>query len=676
MSDFKPFAAAVHAQYNAMAVNELFVTGVDPDEVYAGYLTAFPEGTNPVFRERTEHDCSCCRNFIKNIGPVVAIIDGQLVSVWDIDAAGLAPEYKVVTEYLSAYVKNFPVVSLFRSQEPSYGAENSKELRADGTVHTWNHFHGKVHAKHASSTPGAAIGAHTGAVQVFRRGLEELTAEALDTVIDLAESNNLYKGEEFLPAVRSFRAMHTGYQALSEAEKALFVHSAASTPAARIRNTAIGTLLQDLSEGVDLERAVKSFEDKVSGTNYKRPTALVTPGMIKQAMETIVAEGLEASMVRRHANLADITRNNVLWADGSAVKQMKGGLEALLMDAVAPKMLVIDASKAEEISIADFMANIVPQAHSIDLLVKNSQQGNFMSVTAPVHADAPPLFKWDNGFAWSYTGAVADAIKERVKAAGGSVEGDLCCRLAWEYTDDLDFHMIEPNGHEVYFGNRRTKSPNGGMLDVDANGMDGIRNDPVENIFYADRRKMKNGQYQLLVSNYNRRSNGSGFEVQIEFDGQLHHIVYTGVVPQGRSRVAVASIEHKDGVFKITQSLPATVGAARSNEKWGVKTETLVKVQTIMHSPNHWDGNATGNRHYFFILDGCHNPDPVRGIYNEFLRSDLEKHRKVFEILGDRTKCQPVSDQLSGVGFSTTKRDAVLVNVTGAKLRKSYNITF
>lgn len=31
-----------------------------------------PAGTNPIFRERTEHDCSCCRNFVKNLGNVVA----------------------------------------------------------------------------------------------------------------------------------------------------------------------------------------------------------------------------------------------------------------------------------------------------------------------------------------------------------------------------------------------------------------------------------------------------------------------------------------------------------------------------------------------------------------------------------------------------------------------------
>ena len=86
--------------------------------------------------------------------------------------------------------------------------------------------------------------------------------------------------------------------------------------------------------------------------------------------------------------------------------------------------------------------------------------------------------KWDNNFSWSYSGEVTDSIKERVKAAGGNVTGDLCCRLAWDYTDDLDLFIVEPDGGKIYFGNRGTPSRNGGKLDVDANGGSGIARIP------------------------------------------------------------------------------------------------------------------------------------------------------------------------------------------------------
>ena len=51
------------------------------------------------------------------------------------------------------------------------------------------------------------------------------------------------------------------------------------------------------------------------------------------------------------------------------------------------------------------------------------------------------MFKWNNQFSWSYNGDMADSMKERVKQAGGNVTGDLCCRLAWEDKNDLDFEV-------------------------------------------------------------------------------------------------------------------------------------------------------------------------------------------------------------------------------------------
>lgn len=95
-----------------------------------------------------------------------------------------------------------------------------------------------------------------------------------------------------------------------------------------------------------------------------------------------------------------------------------------------------------------------------------------------------------------------------------------------------------------------------------------------------------------------------------------------------------------------------------------------------MYSPNYWDDNAVGNKHWLFMLDGCKNDEDTRGVYNEFLRSDLDQHRKVFEVLGNRTKCPVVDDQLSGLGFSSTKNDTVTAQVTTANGTRLFNINF
>lgn len=82
--------------------------------------------------------------------------------------------------------------------------------------------------------------------------------------------------------------------------------------------------------------------------------------------------------------------------------------------------------------------------------------------------------------------------------------------------------------------------------------------------------------------------------------------------------------------------------------------------------------NKTGNKHYFFMLDGCSNPDAVRGFYNEFLSEELRPHRKVFEALSSSMKCIPAKEQLSGLGFSSTIRNELFVKIDN----RPYKITF
>jgi hypothetical protein len=83
-----------------------------------------------------------------------------------------------------------------------------------------------------------------------------------------------------------------------------------------------------------------------------------------------------------------------------------------------------------------------------------------------------------------------------------------------------------------------------------------------------------------------------------------------------------------------------------------------------MLSPNYWDDNAIGNKHYFFMLNQCLNDDTARGLYNEYLSNELNDHRKVFEILASRLKCEKSNEQLSGIGFSSTQRNELMCKVT------------
>ena len=684
---FISFAKTVALSFQDLTKDaDVFVADIDGDELYALYLAAFPEGTNPMFRKTTEHDCSSCRHFIRRAGAVLTVKNGKVKTVWD-TAAHHAPEfYRDVAATLHEAVRNAGVRDLFRvgKNENNFGMNQSRQLdEVTQKVTTWHHFYtGTIPAYLRSPTPDAVRGEYRTTVQVFERGLTELSADAVSTVISLVEANSLYRGEEHKPALLQFQKMQRQFLAGGMNDRSTFAWTNAGSPASRFRNTVIGTLVQDLSEGKDLEFAVKGFETKVAPQNYKRTTALITPGMVKKAMETIETLGLESALERRFAVISDVAINDVKWVDGSVKSLMKGGIGDVLMKhaaTVATKDTSKDEERAEEIILDDFMTRILPETQSMSVLFKGSQLGNLMSLTAPTHPEPKQLFRWTNDFAWSYGGNVADSIKERVKAAGGKVDGAILrVSLSWFNHDDLDLHIHQPPGRgtqgladEIFFGNKRGWT--GGILDVDMNAGGGMTRTPVENIVWA--KSPPDGAYRIVVNNYRyRETSDPGFVIETESGGKLSHYSYNKGV-RDKQNIHVATLHMKNGVIeRVEAGEPGITAANISQEKWGLTTEQYVNVNAVMLSPNYWGDNSVGNKHTFFVLDNCKSDEDTRGFYNEFLHSRLEPHRKVFEVIADKTKCQPTEGQLSGLGFSSTKKDSFIVRVTQGKKQRLFNV--
>lgn len=687
--DFHQFSKAIEKRFREMADGELYAVQIA--DLFGNYLDAFPAGANPIFRVRTEHDCSCCKSFVRNVGHLVSLKGGQISTVWDVP--GLEYPYDIVAARLSEHVRSHAISSVFRTKEGRFGAPVTNELRDDATIR-WHHFFCDVPGRFRSNAPEAARGDISTTAQVLRRGLEEFTHEAIATVADLIASNTLYRGAEFQSQLNAFSQLHAAYpREGSPGEKDAFVWSHVGSSHARFRNTVIGTLVQDLSAGEDLEASVRSYEKKVAPENYKRPTALITPRMIEDAVAKLRDLGLESAVERRFARISDVSVNNVLFVDNAVRGSMKDGLTSLLMEAARPA--TVDVKGAEPISMEDFLSRIVPQATSIDLLVENKHLPNFMSLTAPVHSDAGKLFKWNNGFAWSYDGDVADSMRQRVQSRGGRVDGVLRFTHQWNDVGRnaslMDLHIFMP-GHQFTktpcaehtindtYGddrrigwNRRNDPSSRGVQDVDYTAQAPEGYIPVENITFPDLWRMPEGDYVMKIHNWHLRApTTSAFKAEIEFAGQVFQYEHPQPLKH-KEWVPLAVVTLRGGSFSIRHLHPTTTS---SQGKWGVNTETLVPVDTLLASPNHWDGQATGNKHWFFILKDCRNPAPTRGIYNEFLSGALEPHRKVFEVLGAKTKCPPTNDQLSGVGFSSTRHDKATVVVKGDRINRAFNITF
>lgn len=98
----------------------------------------------------------------------------------------------------------------------------------------------------------------------------------------------------------------------------------------RIRNHSIGTLLVNISKGMDLDQAVRKYEVIVAPANYKRVKAIFTKKMLEDAKKTIAELGYMDALQRRFANLDDITVNNILFSNKDAAKESSEQMTSLV----------------------------------------------------------------------------------------------------------------------------------------------------------------------------------------------------------------------------------------------------------------------------------------------------------------------------------------------------------
>ena len=670
--EFKQFKKLFQENFEKLIKDSstLFEVNIDKDVLWNLYLDSFPVGTNEVYRERREYDCSCCRHFIKTIGNAVVIENNQVKTIWDFETGDTT--FQPVINALSKYVKSNSVSEIWFSKFKKIGTDKNFEEK-DGKITEWNHFYVELPDRFvdkSGKSEGDVKGTYRDTRNVFKRSLDEISEESLLTVLELISQNSLYKGEEWKSVLTDFLKLKKEYDKLkttNEKENYTWDKSIkVGGVIGRIRNHSIGTLLTAITEGEDLDIAVKKYESIVAPFNYKRPQAIFTKKMLEDAKKTIEELGYFESLSRRYATLDDITVNNILFFNKDSAKRIVGSnVFDDMLESVSnnPKKF----SKIEEVSIDDFVFNVLPLTSEIEVYLENKHSSNFVSLIAPENKTAPSMFKWNNAFSWAYSGNITDSdIKDRVKSAGGNVEGVLRFSIQWndEKThnpNDFDAHAIEPNRNEIYYGNNKGYASNlSGVLDVDI--ISPIQDKPaVENITWTNKRLMKEGIYKFFVRNFSHRGGRDGFKAEIEFDGQIFLFEYNKELRQ-KEDIQVAEVTlNKDGTFTVKESLPSNVS---SKEVWNLKTNQFVPVSVVMFSPNYWDlQQGIGNRHYFFMLKDCINPELPNGFYNEFLKEDLMKHKRVFEALGGKMAVKDVEDQLSGLGFSSTKRNELVVKV-------------
>ncbi|MED1665705.1 hypothetical protein [Brevibacillus laterosporus] len=129
--EFKKFKMLLQDNFKQITkdITKLFEVELDKDKLWELYLDSFPAGTNEVFKERREYDCSCCRQFVKNFGNVVVIKDNKIKTIWDFETKDST--FQPVIDALSNFVKSKAVYDVYVSKIKKIGTDKNFEISED-----------------------------------------------------------------------------------------------------------------------------------------------------------------------------------------------------------------------------------------------------------------------------------------------------------------------------------------------------------------------------------------------------------------------------------------------------------------------------------------------------------------------------------------------------------------
>lgn len=380
----------------------LFTT--DATDLFDIFLNGLPE------EARQHYNCRACRNFVNRYGGLVTIASNGVVIpvMWTISH----PFFDRAMDNVNIAVIKSKVTGVFLTSEKRLGTPKTG---------VWTHMSVDIpkgmiykdpyrlkNAEQAMAEKAEDFKMLVNAVAKYKQG-------TVETAVNLLKTNSLYRGEKVLGMAEWFLTVTKALNftrreadiCKNERARNLLWRFVAIAPAGfcHVSSSMIGTLLDDIENGLDYELVERRFNEKMNPTKYQRPQALPSAGNVKRAEEIVAKMGIENSLKRRFAKIEEIP---TIW---KPVDEKPVVESTSIFADLSTKQSVVDKKpkimgRTQTMTWEKFQRTVLPDAIKIELhTTEVHRRGNYGGIVTAEDMDAPPIIAWDteenrNPFSW------------------------------------------------------------------------------------------------------------------------------------------------------------------------------------------------------------------------------------------------------------------------------------
>jgi hypothetical protein len=373
----------------AAAAGPLFTTDADPAALWAAYLDGIPAD------RRQHYNCHCCRRFIQSFGGLVAV-DDELDAVpvlWGASPVGVPAFFRTSVVSLYRLASAAKITGVFLDASPVWGTPVS--VVNQGT--RWSHLSGQPAAPFVDTATKSASQAAAERREdrgILGRSLADYPLAAVREAVRVLAPGALVRSEKAEGVAKWFLSVHEQTAGLHgrRRENALWRAAATAPPGyCHVRNTVLGTLLDDLKDGHSFATIARRWADKLHPLQYQRPSAAPTDGQIGAAERLVDALGVAPALARCFAKLADVQK--VEWAPRPVPTPPAAAGVFGHLRKPAPGVAPVELPPVR-VTWEKFARTVLPTVLEMEALVP-AGRGNFYGLTTAADPDAPPIMQWD-----------------------------------------------------------------------------------------------------------------------------------------------------------------------------------------------------------------------------------------------------------------------------------------